>query len=76
MAKKPSEYTLGEWQTVLDDEFAKEIFEACQDGSYDYPKDEDEDDGLTAEQAQAIADLLKRHDAGSLGALFKRWKNK
>ena len=76
MPKKPSEYTLEEWRTVLDDELAKEIFEACQDGSYDYPAEDNEDDGLTAEQAQAIADLLKRHDAGSLGALFKRWKNK
>jgi len=76
MAKKPSEYTLEEWKTILDDELAKEVFEACQDGEYDYPKDDDEDDGLTAEQCEAIAELLRQQDAGSLGALFKRWENK
>ena len=26
-----------------------------------------------ADQAKKIADLLRRHDAGSLATLFKRW---
>ena len=46
---------------------------AIKNGEFD---DEDEDDGITAEQAEAIADLLKRHDAGSLGSLLERWATK
>ena len=44
------------------------------------PGDEEEEDPAVlkaeAERALAIADLLRRHDAGSLESLLKRWANK
>ena len=65
-------WTKEDLRKIFKEEFVDELY-ALQFED----KDEDEDENLEtlraeAEQAQAVADLLKRHDAGSLKTLFKR----
>jgi hypothetical protein len=69
-----NKWTMEDLRKVVSGEWAtEELLESLN--NYD-PDAEEEDEGLTAEQCEAIADLLRQQDAGSLGALFKRWENK
>jgi len=67
------EWTETDWLNLL-----KEAQKMLDEGWR--PGDEEEEDPAVlkaeAERALAIADLLRRHDAGSLESLLKRWANK